>query len=95
MDRRQIVADLSLLFVALIWGASFIMVKEAVSQIGVFTFLTLRFLFAALVLALIFHGAGLRGALRLSTLTREARLARAFRVRPHTDRDGGRRDRHL
>ncbi len=30
------------------------MVKEAISQIGVFTFLTLRFLFAALVLALIF-----------------------------------------
>lgn len=54
MDRRQIVADLSLLLVALIWGASFVMVKEAISQIGVFTFLTLRFLFAALVLALIF-----------------------------------------
>ena len=54
MDRRQIVADLSLLLVALIWGATFVMVKEAVSQIGVFTFLTLRFLFAASVLALIF-----------------------------------------
>ncbi len=53
MDRRQIVADFSLLLVALIWGATFVMVKEAVSQIGVFTFLTLRFLFAALVLALI------------------------------------------
>lgn len=30
------------------------MVKEAVSQVGVFTFLALRFLFAALVLALLF-----------------------------------------
>ncbi len=54
MDRRQLFADVSLLLVALIWGATFIMVKEAVSQIGVFTFLALRFLFAALVLTLIF-----------------------------------------
>lgn len=54
MDRRQIAADLSLLLVALIWGATFVIVKEAVSQIGVFTFLTLRFLFAALVLGLMF-----------------------------------------
>lgn len=54
MDSRQIVADSSLLLVALIWGATFVMVKEAVSQIGVFTFLTFRFLFAALVLVFIF-----------------------------------------
>lgn len=54
MDRRQIVAVFSLLLVALIWGATFVMVKETVSQIGVFTFLTFRFLFAALLLALIF-----------------------------------------
>lgn len=54
MNRPQIVADFSLLLVALIWGASFVMVKEAISQIGIFTFLTLRFLFAALALALIF-----------------------------------------
>lgn len=54
MNRRQIVADFPLLLVALIWGATFVMVKEAVSQIGVFTFLTLRFLVAALVLTLIF-----------------------------------------
>jgi drug/metabolite transporter (DMT)-like permease len=54
MDRRQIVAVFSLLLVALIWGATFVMVKEAVSQIGVFTFLALRFLLAAFVLALIF-----------------------------------------
>lgn len=54
MDRRQIVADFSLLLIAFIWGATFVMVKEAVSQVGVFTFLALRFLFAAVVLALIF-----------------------------------------
>lgn len=54
MDRRQIVAVFSLLLVALIWGATFVMVKEAISQIGVFTFLALRFLLAAFVLALIF-----------------------------------------
>ena len=54
MERRQLWADLSLLLITLIWGATFVMVKEAVSQTGVFTFLTLRFLLAAFVLALIF-----------------------------------------
>ena len=54
MERRQLWADLSLLLITLIWGATFVMVKEAISQIGVFTFLALRFLLAAFVLALIF-----------------------------------------
>jgi len=36
-------ADLALLGVALIWGATFVMVKEAVAHFPVFGFLTLRF----------------------------------------------------
>ena len=44
-------ADLALLSVALIWGATFVMVKEAVAHFPVFAFLTIRFSFALLSLA--------------------------------------------
>jgi drug/metabolite transporter (DMT)-like permease len=43
-------ADLALLGVTLIWGATFVMVKEAVAYFPVFAFLTLRFSFALLSL---------------------------------------------
>ena len=43
-------ADLSLLVVTAVWGATFVMVKEALSAAGPLTFLTLRFSLAALVL---------------------------------------------
>jgi len=44
-------ADLALLGVTLIWGATFVMVKEAVAHFPVFAFLSLRFSFALLSLA--------------------------------------------
>lgn len=44
-------ADLGLLFVTAIWGATFVMVKEAVASSGPLTFLALRFSLAGLVLA--------------------------------------------
>ena len=44
-------ADLALLGVALIWGATFVMVKEAVAHFPVFAFLTVRFSFALVSLA--------------------------------------------
>jgi drug/metabolite transporter (DMT)-like permease len=43
-------ADFALLMVALIWGATFVMVKNAVATYPVLSFLALRFAFAALVL---------------------------------------------
>jgi drug/metabolite transporter (DMT)-like permease len=43
-------ADGALLLVALIWGATFVMVKGAVTTYPVFSFLALRFVFAALVM---------------------------------------------
>ena len=49
--RRQLLADLALLVVALVWGSTFVMVKDAVSAFPVFAFLTIRFTFAALSLA--------------------------------------------
>ncbi len=48
--RRQIIADFALLIVTAIWGATFVMVKDAVSAFPVFAFLFLRFSVATLSL---------------------------------------------
>ena len=48
--RRQLIADAALLLVTLIWGSTFVMVKDAVAHFPVFSFLALRFAFAALAL---------------------------------------------
>jgi drug/metabolite transporter (DMT)-like permease len=45
-----VAADLALLAVALVWGATFVMVKDALTSIGPFAFLFLRFLLAFAVL---------------------------------------------
>ncbi|HXA68224.1 MAG TPA: DMT family transporter [Bryobacteraceae bacterium] len=47
--------DLSLVGVCLIWGATFILVKQALAGISTLLFLTLRFTIATAVLALIFR----------------------------------------
>ncbi len=44
-------ADLALLAVTGVWGATFVMVKDALAAAGPFTFLTVRFALAALVMA--------------------------------------------
>jgi len=47
--------DLSLVAIALIWGFTFVLVKQALDDISTLLFLTLRFIFAALVLAVTFR----------------------------------------
>lgn len=47
---HQLTADLALLSASLIWGATFVMVKDAVSAFPVFSFMALRFTLAAAVL---------------------------------------------
>jgi drug/metabolite transporter (DMT)-like permease len=47
--------DLSLVGVCLIWGATFILVKQALAGISTLLFLTLRFSIATVVLAVIFR----------------------------------------
>lgn len=47
---RQLLADASLLLVTLIWGATFVMVKDAVSTFPVFSFMALRFTLASAAL---------------------------------------------
>ncbi|HHX64324.1 MAG TPA: DMT family transporter [Chloroflexi bacterium] len=66
--RKQITADLFLLMVTVVWGGTFVMVKDAVSLYPVFRFLTVRFALATLVLLMI-------GWRRLATLGRRGVVA--------------------
>ena len=47
-------ADLALATCALVWGATFVLVKNALADASVFAFLAARFVLAALVMAAIF-----------------------------------------
>ncbi|MEA3406895.1 MAG: EamA family transporter [Chloroflexota bacterium] len=53
LRRRQLWADSLLLLVTLIWGGTFVMVKDAVASYPVFPFLTLRFGLATCALVLV------------------------------------------
>ena len=48
--RKQIWADVLLLLVTVIWGSTFVMVKDAVSAYPVFPFIAIRFAFATVAL---------------------------------------------
>ncbi|PWK15831.1 DMT family transporter [Tumebacillus permanentifrigoris] len=50
--KKSYMADLILLGVTFSWGATFVLVKEAIQTMPPFTFLAVRFLFAALLLFL-------------------------------------------
>lgn len=47
---RQLSADAALLLVTLVWGATFVMVKDAVSAFPVFSFMAIRFALASAAL---------------------------------------------
>jgi drug/metabolite transporter (DMT)-like permease len=49
-SKRRLLADLSLLFIAAIWGATFFLVKDATRTFSVLAFLAIRFTLASLVL---------------------------------------------
>lgn len=53
--KKRIKADLTLLLVVFIWGTTFAIMKDVISIVTPFYFLTLRFSTAVLVLILIFH----------------------------------------
>ena len=54
MRRQQLTADAALLFVTAVWGATFVMVQEAVTGFPVFAFLSMRFIMATAVLLPLF-----------------------------------------
>jgi drug/metabolite transporter (DMT)-like permease len=51
---KRLRADLALGFASLIWGATFVLVKDALADISVFAFIAVRFALAAAVMAVIF-----------------------------------------
>jgi drug/metabolite transporter (DMT)-like permease len=54
MFSKRIRADLALGFAALIWGATFVLVKDALADVSVFVYLAVRFAFAGVVMAIFF-----------------------------------------
>ena len=54
MNRRK--AELALLFNAVIWGTTFVLVKSALHEISPVLFLTMRFSLATVALVALFHG---------------------------------------
>lgn len=51
--KIQLLADLALVFVTLVWGATFVSVKEAINHIEPFYFLAIRFSIATLIMLVI------------------------------------------
>jgi drug/metabolite transporter (DMT)-like permease len=54
MMNKRLLADLALAFACLIWGATFVLVKDALADISVFVFIAVRFSLAAAIMAAIF-----------------------------------------
>jgi drug/metabolite transporter (DMT)-like permease len=63
MLSKHLRADLALGFTALIWGATFVVVKDALADVSVFIYIAVRFALAAVVMAIFFRQA-LRGLTR-------------------------------
>ncbi|MGA8553020.1 MAG: EamA family transporter, partial [Candidatus Acidiferrales bacterium] len=54
MHSKRLRADLALAFTALIWGGTFVVVKDALADVSTFMYLSVRFALAALVMAIFF-----------------------------------------
>jgi drug/metabolite transporter (DMT)-like permease len=55
MLSKRLRADLALGFCALIWGATFVAVKDALSDVSVLAYISVRFILAAVVMAIFFR----------------------------------------
>jgi drug/metabolite transporter (DMT)-like permease len=55
MLNQRIRADLALVLCTLIWGATFVVVKDALADISVLAFLAVRFALAAILMAVMFR----------------------------------------
>ena len=54
MFSKRVRADIALAVTALIWGSTFVVVKDALADVSVFVYLAVRFAMAAVVMALVF-----------------------------------------
>jgi len=52
--KKQIIADILLLIVVIFWGYSFVAIKDALSHVAPFNFMTYRFIISFLILLVIF-----------------------------------------
>ncbi len=52
--RKSILADMSLLLVAIVWGGGFVAVKDALNTIAPFYIVAIRFIIATLLLCIVF-----------------------------------------
>jgi drug/metabolite transporter (DMT)-like permease len=67
---RQRQGELALIGVTLVWGATFVVVKNALDHVSTLLFLALRFSLAAVALALLFRGRlDVTGPMRITSLT--------------------------
>ncbi len=64
MLRKETLADLGLLLAALSWGLNFVVTKDALASVSPFTYASMRFLLAAVIMAIIFWK-------KLNCITRE------------------------
>lgn len=55
MSQKEILADIGLLLAALGWGFNFVVTKDALDSISPFTYASMRFLLATILMAIIFH----------------------------------------
>jgi drug/metabolite transporter (DMT)-like permease len=55
--NQRLKADIALALCTLLWGATFVVVKEALADASVFAFLAVRFVLAALLMAVIYRRA--------------------------------------
>lgn len=69
--KKQLKADLALLFVTVGWGASFILTKNALADLPTFNFLAIRFLIAFALSIVLFAG-------RLKNLNRKTLVSSAI-----------------
>lgn len=53
--NKQLKADIALLGITIIWGASFTLMKEGINDIPPYTFTAMRYSIGAIVLALVFY----------------------------------------
>lgn len=51
---KQIKADIFLLFITMIWGVSFVLIKDIIEEIPSFAYLTVRFALAFFILSVVF-----------------------------------------
>jgi len=54
MNRKRLLADLMLAFCSFIWGTTFVVIKDALADISVVTYLAIRFGLAAILMAAIY-----------------------------------------